>query len=357
MQFLPDWAPGIHPLVIHFPIALIAIAIAFDIYSLFRKSVHINISAVILYVAGTLGALAAFFSGRDAADMLKIPEGNYDIYPAISSHADLAYYTILFFSIYSILRVIVYKYFEGKNLLVSIVMLIVGIFGYYLVFQTADKGAELVYRYGAGTQLFTQKSNNAEKADDKIGFIEKKDGSWEWQANNDPEKTLLTNFRLLNGTPNNLEISNESGYIKISPANGNSYFFVYQSEGSDLVLNAKVDLSQFAGSFSLIHHVTDKLNYDFFDINGKEVRLGRQKDGKLTIFDQSSYNKSGWITLKAVAAKDHFRGYINDSLVVHGHGKELPPGYSGFLFSGTGDIFINNLKATFSSEKTMDNNH
>ncbi|MCS3710001.1 putative membrane protein, partial [Salinibacter ruber] len=34
MELIPDWAPNIHPMIVHFPIALIVGALGADIFSL-----------------------------------------------------------------------------------------------------------------------------------------------------------------------------------------------------------------------------------------------------------------------------------------------------------------------------------
>ena len=34
MQFVPEWAPNIHPIIIHFPIVLLIIAVLFDLAGL-----------------------------------------------------------------------------------------------------------------------------------------------------------------------------------------------------------------------------------------------------------------------------------------------------------------------------------
>ncbi len=88
MQLLPDWAPNVHPLVVHFPIALIFIAILVDISSvIFKRQIWIKYSAIMLYTLGTATALAAYLSGRQAADSVLLPPMAN---PVLNHHSDLA---------------------------------------------------------------------------------------------------------------------------------------------------------------------------------------------------------------------------------------------------------------------------
>ena len=60
--------PSLHVVVIHFPIALLALAPFFDIGCLvFRSRVWLDRTAAALYMIGTIGAGAAYLTGERAA--------------------------------------------------------------------------------------------------------------------------------------------------------------------------------------------------------------------------------------------------------------------------------------------------
>ncbi|KAA3616787.1 MAG: hypothetical protein D8M58_17430 [Calditrichaeota bacterium] len=344
MQILPEWAPGIHPLIIHFPIVLITLAIALDLLSIIKRIDHIKQWVSILYVLGTVGVIASFFSGRYAADSLTIPEGYYEVYPAISNHANVAFYTVLFFIVYAIIRTLMFRFSKDKNRSLSVLMFFFGLIGFFLVMQTADKGAELVYRYGMGTQILS-KLNMTEKAiHPKNGLIQKKNGSWEWIMNNNAAVVLDSQFTLIKGNNNNLNLEDEGEQLAITVSDNETYFYIYDQGFSDIALMAEINLDAFNGRFSLVHHVTGNTQFDFLDVDGKEIRLGRSTDGKTMLFDQALISTKGWFSLKAIGTKGHFRGYVNDELVLHGHGKDLPSGQTGFIFSGKGKILLKNIK-------------
>ena len=61
MNLVPDWAPNIHPLLVHFPIALLCAAAAVDVVGwAFRRNRQLRQLATLLYVLGTGGAIVAW---------------------------------------------------------------------------------------------------------------------------------------------------------------------------------------------------------------------------------------------------------------------------------------------------------
>ena len=49
--------------------------------------------------------------------------------------------------------------------------------------------------------------------------------------------------------------------------------------------------------------------------------------------------------MKLITDGSHFRGYINNKLILHGHGDEPEPGSIGILFSGKGNVSIRMIDA------------
>lgn len=146
LQILPEWAPNIHPLIIHFPIAVLTTAVLFDfIYQIWDRN-WLSKSSLALYLLGTLSSLAAFLTGKLAADSVNMP---MQAELTVSNHSDMAQYTLIFFALYSLIRIL-FWWKSKLAKLVKIAFLIFALLGLLLLFKTADLGGKLVYKYGVG---------------------------------------------------------------------------------------------------------------------------------------------------------------------------------------------------------------
>jgi len=146
-SLLPEWAPNVHPLIIHFPIALWLVAVFFNLLSLLRPEEWIRHTTMAMYGMGALSAVVAFFSGKQAMDDVYVPfQGEM----AASSHSDWGHYTLYFFIGYALLHGFVYWKKLDRKKIVAIVMFVLGTMGMGLVANTADMGGKLVYKHGVG---------------------------------------------------------------------------------------------------------------------------------------------------------------------------------------------------------------
>ena len=147
MQIIPDWAPNIHPLVIHFPLALLVIAVLLDGTSFFLLRQLLGKSSLILYVLGTAGAIAAFITGKIAVDTVNPP---LQAELTVGKHSDWALYTMIFFILYTVVRVIGDLRFKIEKRSARVFFFGLAVAGLYLLVRTADMGAMLVFKYGVG---------------------------------------------------------------------------------------------------------------------------------------------------------------------------------------------------------------
>lgn len=146
---IPSWAPNVHPLLVHFPIAILILAFVFDILAFFVPEKWWNPTIVtLLYAAGAIFAAIAYFSGQAA-------ENSIPIRPAaektLQSHSELALYTLLFFAFYVTIRLALTwdKPLIKRGLHTGLI--IAALAGLCLLYLTADYGGKLVYGYGTGT--------------------------------------------------------------------------------------------------------------------------------------------------------------------------------------------------------------
>jgi len=355
MTLIPEWMSNVHPLIVHFPIALLVFAVAADLAGLILKRYQwIKPAALWLYVFGALGTIGAYISGKQAADIVTFPPPSYSV---IGTHADLALYTMLFFGIYALLRLFVAWKKWDQRTVVAVVLFIVAAGGLGLVQQTAERGGELVFRYGVGTLAQTVvKETPAAVQTSGRAIIVGQNGSWNWQAGKDAALTLRQNFKLIQGDWENLllqtgKAENGAAVLTISPQNKTPFLLGFGPDLGNLQITARVNLSGFAGRFLLAHHITAAARYDFLAIEKNQARLGRIQDGDITIFNRGDIPASNFLTLKVVSSNGHYRGYVNDQLIVHGHGPDLPPGPAGFALSGTGSIQITGIDVLALDEK------
>jgi uncharacterized membrane protein len=138
MNLVPDWAPNIHPLLVHFPLALLIAAGAVDIMSLaFRRNKPLRESATLLYVLGTMAAAAAYATGRAAAQAVWLPGMAQPV---------------RFFAIVTVVRLVLLRPSRrdpGPTTIAAFAL--AGLVGIGLLLETGDRGGRLVYQHGVGT--------------------------------------------------------------------------------------------------------------------------------------------------------------------------------------------------------------
>jgi uncharacterized membrane protein len=150
MNLVPDWAPNIHPLLVHFPIALLCAAAAADVVAwAFRRNRPLRQVATLLYVLGTCGAVAAYVTGRAASQIIWFPGMAQAV---LRQHWDWALRTVWFFGIVTVVRLVLLRPSRrdpGHAIVAAFAL--VGLVGIGLLLETGDRGGRLVYQHGVGT--------------------------------------------------------------------------------------------------------------------------------------------------------------------------------------------------------------
>ncbi len=363
MQLLPDWAPNIHPMIVHFPLVLLIFAVLFDTAGLIlKKFTWLEKSALLLYLLGTITARAAFLTGRAASDSLDIPA---NVITAVNDHADWAEITLWFFIIYTIVRfsfAFGFKFIPFAKIIVIPVVLI-GFTGIYFLYNTGDRGAKLVFGYGLGTGNIIKSesetgaiTNESRSNRDDSTFSVKEDGSWKLIVSAGINKVLSEQFKWIEGSFNDLNpmYDEENSVLmfhlqkEVPPLAG----FIYDNKIKSVQVTAKINIDDFNGELELIHHFIDKNNYDFLNLkksldpatDGGEISLSRKSNGEIETFEKDKFQSNGWLEIKVVSGGSHFRGYVNNKMIVHGHDGEPKSGSVGMKFSGTGSISIKMIK-------------
>lgn len=351
MPFLPEWAPNVHPMIVHFPIALLIVALLFDLAALiFKKQDWLQKGAALLYITGALFVVVAFLSGRQAADSVNVPA---IVNPTLGEHADWGLRTLWFFGIYGVVRLFFLWKNIGEKWVLSLVVFLVGAAGMFVLFETAEHGAELVFRHGIGVKAAEQARTELEQirkeneALSTSGLQELANGSWKWLPGSGAEVVLKRQFTWLLGSPADvkptLNKDAANGEVLSLTLSNQQVLFTAGKPLTGVQADVRLNLDKFTGTVMLVHHVQDAANFDFISLKNGKMTLGRMENGKVSVEDEDEANYSGWFTFRVVGDGRHFRGYLNEKLVTHGHGNPLPAGTVGLSLEGNGQVLIDEI--------------
>ena len=341
MNFVPEWAPNVHPMFVHFPIGLLMTAVALDLLSLLPKMTAIRSAVPVLYVVGAVAAIATYFTGQAAADGISIPA---DAEPILTEHADLAFWTVIFFSAYAVIRLITAKILNGPSTPVRAVFVLVAGFGLYLIWETGEHGSEMVYSHGVGVRQPAVEEIAPPARVPAENALRIHDGGWMLEPAG-AASLASADIHWLHGGPDIVSALDSSGALALT-LDGNPAMFVIRDTLENVQVTAEWDRSGFAGTVSLLHHVQSANTYDYLSIrDGEEMRLGRVEDGEERTFDEATAPPTGWSTVRVTGDGTHFRGYVDDQMIVHGHADPLPEGTVGLRLEGEGTLRLRRIQA------------
>jgi len=186
----------------------------------------------------------------------------------------------------------------------NIFTLFIGLISIFFIFETAEHGGELVYKYNIGT-----KDNNQILQPSIIDSINQNNEIW-------------------------LEINSTESLLIFSI---DSLFY------ESLSITVELNVDKFNGDVDIIHHFQDNNNYDFMRIKSNQTLLGRMENGEENILNSKSIEFKDWVFWKCFADGRHFRGFLSEKMVTHGHIAPLPSGKTFIQFNGVGKIGIKNL--------------
>ena len=139
----------IHPMLVHFPIALLIVGFVADITGLFVKKAYLTQAGFLLQILGVLGVVAALISGNLAGSGVS-EEGILG--QAIERHEEAAELTIWIAGIAAVYRIVlvILKKFESYWKTIGLIMYFASVMA---VARTGYYGGELVYKHAAGVQF------------------------------------------------------------------------------------------------------------------------------------------------------------------------------------------------------------
>lgn len=140
----------LHPQIVHFAIALLVAGVLFRWISLTGRWPFTRPAAAVLLLAGTLAAVFAVQSGDDAhGPVERIPGAR----PAVIEHEEWGERTrnmFLIIAAFEIVALATVRRKPGIAKAALIVSAIGGLPGLWMLYETAEHGGDLVYRYAGG---------------------------------------------------------------------------------------------------------------------------------------------------------------------------------------------------------------
>ncbi|MDD5609409.1 MAG: hypothetical protein PHY57_12905, partial [Ignavibacterium sp.] len=210
-------------------------------------------------------------------------------------------------------------------------------------------GAQLVFGYGLGTGNLTkqekQQNDTAEKEQiSDSTFTINENGSWKLIADNGIIKVLSEKFKWIEGSLEGLSPMFDPDESVLMFHKTPESIFVYENKLKGVQVTAKINIDDFNGELELIHHFVNKNNYDFLGLKDGEISLLRKSKGEIKIFEKEKFTNKDCLEIKVVSEGTHFRGYINNKMIVHGHGSEPESGGVGIRINGNGSLYLSSVE-------------
>jgi len=358
--------PNLHPALVHFPIALLPVALLLDAFLLFQPSQRdwLDRAASVLYAASALGAGAAYWTGRQVADGL--PALALHIQLHVNEHSDsarAALWLLGFLAAFRVAAAVRDSRGRRKVLRVSLLVLAIGAVG--LVYRTADLGGGLVFEHGIGVAERDdhgrgQASTSAVVAAEKAGagvrsrMVQGDDGSLTW-------KPLPGDRQALGAVLLPAPETNDEAVSWLEPGEGaaglglavdGEALLLLPGAFGDVQVEAELDLEGFEGEVGLAHHVLSGSRASLLTVSFPEsefVLSTRDGDQTRRLDRAVRAVPEGLFQLMVTAAGRHYYGFLGGERVVHGH--EPPPGKGGcgLFLRGTGTVRVLSLTVLPSS--------
>ena len=139
----------LHPMIIHFPIALLMIGFLADIIGVVFKKEFFTKAGFYLLILGTIGVIAAYLSGNLAGEGI---EEAGSLKQALENHEHAAELSLWLMVATAVVRlaIVTAKKYTGVFKYAALVLFLAGVLS---IVRTGYYGGELVYKHAAGVQF------------------------------------------------------------------------------------------------------------------------------------------------------------------------------------------------------------
>lgn len=346
---LPDYLPGIHPLVVHFPIALLILAAVTDLVAVVARKDLARRGATWLLVAGTAFLPFTYWTGRIASDLVVNPFPQAQA--VMSEHSDLGWWTLwAFVAVAGIRLALVNRKRLHGAMHVGAAMLLFGATA--LLATTAEHGGRLVFDLGVGVRPVSEARPGAfdpEPVPDvsDLGPTVDADGALRWRFREGAAAVLGDFVTATEGTlPAAAVESREASLVLVKDTPGRTVLRLGSAMDQSSI-KVRVLRDDFIGAIGLGLHVGDAGPLEFATWDGATMALGVLRDREVQpLASAAAAAGAGWHELELVAAGTHFRAYLDGVLVVHGHAAAVSPGSAAILLDGTGRLRVDDIRVT-----------
>ena len=139
----------LHPMIVHFPIALLFVGFLADAIGLISKKEFFTRAGFYLLILGTIGVVSAYMSGNFAGE--GVSEAGA-LKQALETHEDAATLTLWLMVGAALVRIamVVFKKYVGIYRWIGFAIFFLGVIS---IARTGFYGGELVYKHAAGVTL------------------------------------------------------------------------------------------------------------------------------------------------------------------------------------------------------------
>jgi uncharacterized membrane protein len=355
--------PNLHPALVHFPIALAAVALLFDaILFARRRWVSLDASGAFLWALAAAGAGAAYLAGEQAAEEAGLLESAAEV--ALGKHADAALATLIALCLFALFRVWLAWRDRGADRAASGLLRAFGLVGALaaqgLVAYTGDLGGGLVYRHGIAVSRSGAEVLAAAPQPDALapatdasapGFLE--DGSFAWSPEAGDVSALGETLEPL-GTAAVQVVREAPGSEGITLATSGRALLAFPGSWGDARIEARIDVSNFRGSVALGARLDGETSGGLlrFATDGGAA-LVALRQGQEKILDEAERRlPAGEVTVALSVSGRHWKGFLDGRSVVHGHASLPAPGRMALLLDGTGMLRVVSVRITPMNEMT-----
>ena len=139
----------LHPMIIHFPIALLIIGFIADTIGIIFKKDFFTKAGFYLLILGTLGVVASYITGNIAGEGV---EEAGTLKQALENHENAAQLSLWLMAAAAVVRIVIVavKKYTGIFKYAALTLFLLGVLS---IVRTGYYGGELVYKHAAGVQF------------------------------------------------------------------------------------------------------------------------------------------------------------------------------------------------------------